>query len=211
MERVAAIDATDDDLELRLALLGFADALEAAVKAAGPRLHASQVVAAFLGVAIVAQQADIANSIVWAERPPLPDVSLAAAQPVRHPRLQLESIGQLFGSRAPEAPAEAAATNTSLVLTGVIASKDPQRGFGILGSEANRTSLYGVGDALPDGSRLAAVFADRVEVERGGLREVLRLPLGLGATALLVRMAALTNLSGEDLTPPGPTQPRPSQ
>jgi type II secretion system protein C len=62
-------------------------------------------------------------------------------------------------------------------LTGVIANSDPTHGFGILGSAATRTALYAVGAALPGDARLTAVYQDRVELERSGAREVLRLPI----------------------------------
>jgi type II secretion system protein C len=63
-----------------------------------------------------------------------------------------------------------------LVLTGVIANTDPTHGFGILGSATSRTALYSVGAVLPGDARLVAVYHDRVELERSGVREVLRLP-----------------------------------
>jgi len=206
---VAAIDTADDDLELRLALLCFADALGAAAKAARRTPDAPQIAVALLGLAIVVQAADTVNSLVRAARVPSPAKASVAAASVSRPPLRLTSIGQLFGSRVAEAPAGAAATDTSLVLTGVIADADPQRGFGILGSEPNHTSLYGVGDALPDSSRLMAVYADRVEIERAGLREVLSLPLSLAATGHPARIAALANGGGENPTPPAVTHGHP--
>jgi type II secretory pathway component PulC len=84
------------------------------------------------------------------------------------------SVYTLFG--APRSPDQVVESAAPLVLTGVIADADPTQGYGIIGETREKTALYGVGAALPGGARLAAVFADRVELDRNGQREVVRLP-----------------------------------
>jgi len=67
-------------------------------------------------------------------------------------------------------------TNLPLVLTGVIASNDPQYGLAILGQSAQSTKVYPVGDNVPGGAKLHAVYADHVVIDRGGVLETLALP-----------------------------------
>jgi general secretion pathway protein C len=97
----------------------------------------------------------------------------------------------LFGIADPAEPAgdpaDAPETRLSLVLAGTIAASDPKQGFGIIGESANNAKLYSVGDSVPGGARLNAVYGDRVILERGGQLEALLLPrqykAGTGVTA----------------------------
>ena len=96
----------------------------------------------------------------------------------------------LFGVADPATPAgdptDAPETRLNLVLVGTIAANDPQKGFGILGESATNAKLYSVGDSVPGGARLNAVYGDRVILERGGQLEALLLPReykGGGSTA----------------------------
>jgi type II secretory pathway component PulC len=223
-ERLTPVDAAEDsrERELRLALLDFAVALEAAAAAARRPLGAAriaaalravapsarrlprapQITAALLGVAIVVQAADVANSIVREVRQRLPDASSAAARRVMQPPVQLDPrVSELFGSRVADTAVESAATDATLVLTGVIAADDPGRGFGILGTAREHTAVYPAGASLPGAARLIAVYADRVELERAGVREVLRLPrAALTGTALVARVELAALATAE--TPP---------
>jgi general secretion pathway protein C len=63
-----------------------------------------------------------------------------------------------------------------LILAGVIADKDPNKGQAIIGENANAAKLYSVGGAINGGARLHAVYADRVLLERNGALETLSLP-----------------------------------
>jgi general secretion pathway protein C len=87
----------------------------------------------------------------------------------------------LFGAVSPDAqavgdPSNAPETRLSLVLAGTIASSDPKSGFGIIGESAAAAKLYSVGDSVPGGARLHAVYGDRVILDRGGQLEALLLP-----------------------------------
>ena len=95
--------------------------------------------------------------------PPSPSLSLTPA------------LGGLFGS--PPAPLGAEVPSTRpLVLTAVIATSEPTRGFGIIGETAQITAMYAVGASLPDGARLIEVYAEHVVLDRAGQRETLFLP-----------------------------------
>lgn len=73
-------------------------------------------------------------------------------------------------------PSDAPETRLSLVLAGTIAANDPKAGFGIIGESAAAAKLFSVGDSVPGGARLHAVYGDRVILERGGQLEALLLP-----------------------------------
>lgn len=84
----------------------------------------------------------------------------------------------LFGQSAPAAGADnAPVTSMSLALTGVIAWNDEKLGFAMVGTTPADAKLYKVGDALPGGARLHAVYVDRVLLDRGGTIEALLVPV----------------------------------
>jgi type II secretory pathway component PulC len=80
------------------------------------------------------------------------------------------------GSDAPE-------TSAQLVLAGVLAVDDPQRGMAILGPNSATAKLYAAGADVPGGVRLHAVYKDRVLLDRNGALEALYLPRLSGATS----------------------------
>lgn len=91
--------------------------------------------------------------------------------------------GHLFGAPPKSVPAGADAnsapdTRLALSLSGIIATKDPQKGYAILGEQGKVAHFYGVGAALevPGGGRLFRVFVDRVVLDFDGRLETLRLP-----------------------------------
>jgi general secretion pathway protein C len=124
-----------------------------------------------------------------------------AAPPVPGRRgLDIGSLvnAHLFGSAALTAAsgadaAHAPATNLALVLAGVLAAEEPDRGLAILGEAAATAKVYTVGQNVPGGAKLHAVYDDRVILDRNGALESLLLPRGTtGAQGRgpLVAMAA---------------------
>jgi general secretion pathway protein C len=95
-----------------------------------------------------------------------------------NPNLQLAVIvnAHLFGAAGVTANGEAPQTTMPLILAGVIADKDPNKGQAIIGENAIAAKLYAVGGAIPGGARLHAVYSDRVLIERNGAIEALNLP-----------------------------------
>lgn len=79
------------------------------------------------------------------------------------------SSGSQDGSQAP-------ATSLALVLSGILASEDPQQGYAIVGESAATARMYAVGGVLPGGVRLHSVYPDRVVLDRSGSLEALALP-----------------------------------
>lgn len=146
-----------------------------------PRLPqaAAWTLALLLGV----QAALIVRSLI--SRPAAVSAAIpadAAPAPALRP-IDVQGIvnAHLFGVAAPgEEPAgdptDAPRTSLTLVLAGTIAAEDPQRGFGIIGETAANAKVYSVGDTVPGGVRLHAVYRDRVILERSGQLEALLLP-----------------------------------
>jgi general secretion pathway protein C len=74
--------------------------------------------------------------------------------------------------------ASAPQTQMNLVLAGTLAAEDPKQGIAIIGESANSAKVYMVGQTVRSGTRLHAVYTDRVILDRGGRLETLMLPRG---------------------------------
>jgi len=110
-----------------------------------------------------------------------PEVAPPAAGPARR-TVDVQSIvnAHLFGEASAEAapanPEETPQTTLTLVLAGTIASNDPRKGIGIIGETAANAKVYSVGESIPGGATLHAVYLDRVILDRSGTLEALLLP-----------------------------------
>jgi general secretion pathway protein C len=101
-------------------------------------------------------------------------------------RFNVEPIvaAHLFGASAasdaaPDA-ANAPETRLAFALSGIIATKDPNDGFAILGEQGKPAHLYRVGAAVESTrGRLFRVFVDRVVLDFDGRQETLLLPRSL--------------------------------
>lgn len=99
----------------------------------------------------------------------------------------------LFGAApaARENGANAPQTSMPLVLTGIIAGNDPQNGLAILGPTAQTAKVFAVGDNVPGGAKLHAVYTDRVVIDRNGQLESLVLPRQAPGSAAAPTTAAV--------------------
>jgi general secretion pathway protein C len=96
------------------------------------------------------------------------------------PDVQQITAAHLFGAapveRSPGSD-NAPDTRLALTLTGIIALKDPDKGYAILAEEGKPAHLYATGAVVAGTSaRVQQVFSDRVVLERQGELETLRLP-----------------------------------
>jgi type II secretion system protein C len=114
-----------------------------------------------------------------------------------YPGFDVQPVVQahLFGIKARVADAgaqNAPETQLALALTGIIATKDPNDGYAILGEQGKPTRLYRSGAALASAAdgRLYRVFADRVVLVVGGRLETLRLPHAKPPALMQVASAA---------------------
>ena len=144
--------------------------------ARGPRI-ATWALALALGVQAATIVTDLAGggqSRKTDARPPSP-ATLARRG------IDVASItnGHLFGTAAQaksSTAADATQTSMQLVLTGIIAGKDPKVGFAIVGENATAAKVHAVGDNVPGGAKLHSVYSDRVLLDRNGHLEYLTLP-----------------------------------
>ncbi len=83
----------------------------------------------------------------------------------------------LFGV-APQSgdPSDAPATTANLALAGTLAGLEPEHGWAIIGASGQTARVYATGASLPGGSKLFAVYPDRVILDRNGARESLLMP-----------------------------------
>ena len=92
----------------------------------------------------------------------------------------LISNAHLFGQppveKMVQSDGTAPITSLPLVLTGIISADDPQNGLAILGQTAQNAKVFAVGDNVPGGAKLHAVYNDKVIIDRGGVLETLMLP-----------------------------------
>lgn len=75
------------------------------------------------------------------------------------------------GSGVPGAPS----STTGLILRGTLAEGDAKAGVAVIDGAGDGERAFRVGDEVVGGVKLAAVYADRVVLSRGGAEETLRL------------------------------------
>jgi general secretion pathway protein C len=130
------------------------------------------------------QVIQLAWTLLGAERAPLGDPTAAARLQVpAGPAIDVGAIvnAHLFGvagtaDAGSSDPNAVAATQMALVLVGTIAQSDPALGYAIIGDSAATAKVYAVGKTITGGTKLHAVYSDRVILDRGGRLEALLLP-----------------------------------
>jgi len=91
-------------------------------------------------------------------------------------------------------------TQLSLELRGTVAASDEDRALAIIAQRGGEEKVYFIGDAVPGGATLHAVYLDRVLLRRAGRLEALRLPRS--DQALEPRRAAAPARSRTPVTAP---------
>ena len=141
----------------------------------------------WVSVALVVLLAWQAIQLAWTLVGAGPAVTGEPAAPAAPPATSTPAIdvaaivnAHLFGvAGAPDAGADpnaVAATQMNLVLVGTIANTDPQLGYAIVGDSAATARVYAVGKTITGGTKLHAVYPDRVILDRAGRLEALMLP-----------------------------------
>ena len=152
------------------------------------------IVSVILIVVIAGQLA----ALLWrtlgsSEQDPEGPVPVVATQA---PAVDLTAIvnAHLFGVAANSGdPSDAPATSANLTLAGTLAGREPEQGWAIIGASGQPARVYATGASLPGGSKLFAVYPDRVILDRNGSRESLLLPRlsgGAGAGHTSTRRAS---------------------
>lgn len=176
-----------------------AGGLRAGVANAGPALATLVFV-----VLLAAQLASLIWRVLGSAEPELPVLppSVEGAAPA----VDLTAIvnAHLFGIAAATGdPGDAPATSANLTLAGTLAGLNPEQGWAIIGASGQAARVYATGASLPGGTRLLAVYPDRVILDRNGARESLLLPRltgggGGAAAAAYVPAAAAPQASLAD-------------
>jgi len=160
--------------------------LSSAVASAGTAASARSLpmwVSVGLVVLLAWQAIQIAWTLLGARKAPPGPAATAPAEVPSGPAINVGAIvnAHLFGvAGAPDAgatdPNSVAATQMNLVLVGTIAASDPEKGYAIVGENPTSARVYAVGKTITGGTKLHAVYPDRVILDRGGRLEALMLP-----------------------------------
>ena len=146
------------------------------------RQRGPQVAALLIAVVIVVDGADSGWALRSYSNAPADDPARPAVTRSDRagPNVQQIAAAHLFGAapveRLPGAD-NGPDTRLALTLSGIIALKNPDKGYAILAEEGQPAHLYAIGAVVAGTSaRLQEVFSDRVVLERQGEMETLRLP-----------------------------------
>lgn len=151
---------------------------------------AARLVLGFLAAQPVTQNAQIANVA-------LPAITGATPGGIDAGTIANAHLFGIAGAPGGADAAGAAQSASNLVLAGTIAYRDPGLGFAILGESAESAKFYRIGDAVPGGAKLRAVYADRVELDANGSIQTLALPrqslagIGMPASPMPVAMSPM--------------------
>jgi hypothetical protein len=184
------------------ALTGFrvSVALPRRLELALPRL-----VAAVLWALALAVVAWICASWYWRLRTPVP-LALPASE-VTDPVAAARGVGarHLFGEPAQNSAAQPV---SRFVLLGVAANSGRSPGFAILQEEGKSAQGFIVGEEVSPGAKLVAIHAESVEIERGGVRESVKLVDP--ATAHAAAVQPVSALPGQGIVPAPTPSAQPS-
>jgi general secretion pathway protein C len=143
-----------------------------------------QVLSIVLVIAIAWQLVQLTWLLLDATSEPQPPEAIAPFTPqpaATRKGVDIQAIvnARMFGvseADAPQDEAEARPTQMNLILAGVFATNDPSKGMAIIGESAQSAKVYTVGAAIRSGTKLHAVYLDRVILDRNGQLEALLLP-----------------------------------
>ena len=175
-----------DDRAYAMQLPNSLNRLSSAVASAGSAAAARSLplwVSVGLVVLLAWQGIQLAWTLLGARKAPAGPAATAPVEVPAGPSINVGAIvnAHLFGvAGAPDAgatdPNSVAATQMNLVLVGTIAASDPEKGYAIVGENPTSARVYAVGKTITGGTKLHAVYPDRVILDRGGRLEALMLP-----------------------------------
>ena len=143
------------------------------------------VVSAILAIAIAWQLARLTSLFLGGDSAAVPASVTAGpgGSTAQQPAVDVQRIvnAHLFGVPSAESEPQgdiesAPQTQMNLVLAGTLAAEDPRQGIAILGESATSAKVYTVGQTIRSGTKLHAVYPDRVILDRNGRLEALMLP-----------------------------------
>jgi general secretion pathway protein C len=169
--------------------------------------RASRTVPQALSIVLVVAIAWQLVQLTWmlldrkAQDTPLPEPAPVAAPIARNQGPDIDAIANthIFGEAQAEqqSVADAPQTQMNLLLSAVFATNDPEKGLAIIGESAASANVYSVGDAVRPGTKLHAVYPDRVILDRSGKLEALALPTQSLAGVQISQAAAPARPAGQ--------------
>lgn len=152
-------------------------ALERATRYGPP--VANFILAVLIGIALAHLVWLVVPSPAGNARPgPRRNPGVTASHKASGPSLATIKQANLFGVAAPQgrpAPVHAPETHLNLTLDGVVAWDDPKLSQALIRGPSHKEDHYAVGDKVPGGASISAIYPDRVILKRGGGYETLRL------------------------------------
>ena len=133
---------------------------------------------------------------------PVAAAPLAAATQPKGPNIQSIVDAHLFGQpqiKSEVDPSTAPQTQMNLVLSAVFATGDPTKGWAIIGESPTSAKVFMIGEAVRSGTKLHAVYPDRVILERDGQLEALALPTQ-SLAGMMSQPAAAPRAGGSQFT-----------
>ena len=137
-------------------------------------LRAARAAMAVAGVLVLVLLARVLLLLLSAPQLPLATGHAIAQEPATGMR-QAIAGWHLFGLPSDAPMAAAPTTGLALSLRGTVASADPTRGSAFITDAQGNDGIFHVGDTLPGGGRLQAVYAAYVILLNNGQRETLSL------------------------------------
>jgi general secretion pathway protein C len=179
------------------------------------RQRGPQLAALLIAVLIVVDGARSAWALRFDSKAPADDPVLPVVTQAQRagPDVQQITAAHLFGAAPVERSAggdNAPDSRLALTLSGIIALKDPDTGYAILGEEGKPAHLYATGAVIAGTpARLQQVFSDRVVLDRQGELETLRLPRSTPVGLVSSGRGTAKNFATADDNPSSrPTDPR---
>ena len=206
---------------MSLKAIDFAARLEW-LRGALPPATASKLVTGVLSIALAAAAVREGLDIRWA----LGATALAASpghkssstrsneSTVRSSAIQALVSAHLFGlAPAPEGRLAAAAVqrDTTLVLTGTIATADPSTGLAMIGASAEKAHVHPVGASVARGVVLRAVYRDHVIVDRSGELSAVYFPRVGQAAVTAARIRSVASVARRARSAPDDAESEQSQ
>lgn len=163
--------------------------------------HAELWVAAFLGAALVADVARFSLLLHPRAQAPLTERPHSLSMP--RPQFGLRKLlgAHLFGEAEASSVDTPSAASVSWVLSGVIATNNPEHGYAIISDAAHQSKLWAIGSHLPGERELYRVFADHIVLRVEGRYESLALPRersGQEGSAMVAAISSPSAGSGAD-------------
>ena len=139
------------------------------------------VIVVVMTIALAQLMAQVSWKVLSPDEPDSSNTVSSANQTLKMQQKSLNDVVNLhlFGKLAAvgsKGPINAPVTRLKLKLDGVFASENSKLAMAIISDASGKQKHYRIGDAVPGGAKLHAIYPDRVILDRLGKFETLKLP-----------------------------------